>query len=61
MLSSRPQQQRCPYEDGRLELSGRDSGGGSHPLHHGGEDLAHHPLHLPHAGAGRGGRGRVER
>lgn len=47
-------------KNGRLELPWRDLGGGAHPLHHGGKDLAHHPVHIPDVGAGRSGRRRVE-
>ncbi len=55
------QTQKCQSKDGRLELSWWDFRGGAYPLHHGGKDLADHPLHLPHAGAWGGSGGCVER
>lgn len=49
----------CGGEDGGLELVGEHFRGSSHPLHHRGENLADHPVHIPDVGSRRGGRGRL--
>lgn len=54
-------QSQWQSEDGGLELPWGHFRGGAYPLHHGGQDLAHHPLHLSHAGPRGGGGRRVER